>query len=100
MLRLQPGRSYLWLFALYASLFIGGFALCEAIGHPAWGAITLPVFMTFLFLTELRSRVMLDSWWRASYPRRHPRYQTILLFHAFSLVLFDALACLFIQLGS
>jgi hypothetical protein len=97
MLRLEHGRSYLWLFPIYLVLFFGGFALCEAVGHVSWGILTLPAFVAFLLLCELRSGVALDSWWRASHPKGSWQYRAMLAWHTTGVAMFSLLAYLFIQ---
>ncbi len=96
-LKLHAARSYLWLFAVYAALFIGGCVLCEVFGHPNWGIITLPAFMTLLLVCELRSGLSLDSWWRASYRRDQWQYRATVAFHSLGVVLFSVMAYLFLQ---
>ena len=97
LLKLHLGRSYLWLFALYTALFLGGFCLAEAAGSPQWGAVTMPIFMALLLLAELRSGVALDSWWFARYPRGHALYRALVLYHALGVVLFCVMAWVFVQ---
>lgn len=97
MLRLEHGRSYLWLFAVYLALFLGGLALCEALGHFAWGVVTMPAFLTFVLLCEFRSGVALDSWWRAVHLKGSWQYRALLAWHALGAVLFSLLSYLMIS---
>jgi hypothetical protein len=82
MIRLEHGRSYIWLFAIFMALFFGGFALFESVGDVKWGILTIPAFLTFLLLCEIRSGVALDPWWRASHLKGSGRYQATLAYHA------------------
>ncbi len=87
MLKFKYGNSYVRIFFIFLFLFICGFILCEAVGHLNWGILTLPAFLTLLFLCELRSGVALDSWWQASYLKGCWQYQAILAWQAVGLVI-------------
>ncbi len=97
MLKFEYGRSYLWLFPIYAALFISGFALCEAVGHANWGILTLPAFLAFLLLCELGSGIALDSWWRDRHLKGSWQYRAILAWHGVALVIFSILLYLLID---
>jgi hypothetical protein len=82
MIRFEHGKSYIWLFPIFAALFFGGFALGNAaFNNPNWFIITMPLFVAFLLLGELRSGVALDSWWRATYPKGSWQYQALIAWH-------------------
>jgi hypothetical protein len=98
MLHLEQGKSYRWLFAIYVVVFTGGVALCEALGNFSWGILTMPAFLTFVLLSELRSGIALDSWWRASHPKGSRQYQAVIAWHAVLLVLLLAFSYFFIHL--
>ena len=97
MLRLHYGRSYLWLFLIFMTVFFGGFALCDAFGRMNWGFITMPAFLAFLLLCELWSGVALDSWWRASYLKGGWQYRTMLAWQAAGVAFLSALSYLSIR---
>ncbi len=96
-LKFKHGRSYIFIFAIFLVLFLGGSAICEAVGYVNWGIITMPAFLTLLLLCELWSGVALDSWWRASYPKGCWQYQAILAWHAVGVVFISAFSYLFIR---
>lgn len=66
---LEQDKSYVWLFALMLPVcvllsFIGShvsnlFGMLLGLGLP----------LLWLTICELRSGILLDSWWRASYPK-------------------------------
>jgi len=95
MLRLEYGRSYLWLFFVYIVLFFGGVALCEAVGRVNWGIFTMPAFLAFLLLCEFRSGVALDSWWRARYLKGRWQYRATLAWHCVGMLLLSLLSYVF-----
>jgi hypothetical protein len=97
MLEFEHGKSYLWLFPIYALLFLGGFALCGAVGNFSWGILTMPIFIACLLVCELRSGVALDSWWRASHPKGSWQYQASVIWHAVGIVLFLIFSYFFIH---
>jgi hypothetical protein len=96
-MRLEQGKSYLWLFPIHLVLFAAGFGLCGAFGNATWGIVTMPLFIAFLMICELRSGIALDSWWRAAHPKGRWQYQAILAWQAFALVWFLAIAYFFIR---
>jgi hypothetical protein len=96
MFRLEYGKSYIWAFPIYALLFVGGFALCNALGDVKWAILAMPAFVAPVLLCELRSGVALDSWWRASYRKGDWQYAAILAWHTIGLVLLLAMSYIFI----
>jgi hypothetical protein len=94
--RLELGRSYLWWFPIFITIFFGGFAIGEFLGGRNWGVLTLPAFMAFVLSCELRSEVVLDSWWGASYAKGTWQYRALIAWHAIVLFLFVGLSYLFI----
>jgi hypothetical protein len=94
MFRLEHGRSYLWWFPIFCTAFFGGFVACEYLGGRDWAILTLPAFMVFLLSCELRSGVVLDSWWRASYAKGAWQYRAIIAWHVIGLILFVGLSYL------
>jgi hypothetical protein len=95
---LKHGRSYVWLFAVFLALFLGGNVLCELVGHAGWGIITMPAFITLLVLCELWSGVALDSWWRASYLKGSRQYQAMLIWHSIGIIFFILIFIVFIYI--
>lgn len=96
MMRFEQGKSYLWLFPIFGILFLVGSALCSALGDSSWGVLTMPAFIAFLVLGELRSRIALDSWWRASHPRGSWRYQAMAAWHITGVILLLVFSCFLI----
>jgi hypothetical protein len=59
----KPGKSYIWLFAVYAAFFVG----VGMVGHNITLAIiSMPIMIGFILAGEIISGVALDSWWRAT----------------------------------
>jgi hypothetical protein len=94
MLILRFGKSYLWLFAIFSVLLLGSFLLTEDLA-----AALLPVVMTIVLTSELRSGVVLDSWWRATYLRGSWQYNAGIAIHAIASVYFTWFAFTFIRLA-
>jgi len=90
--RLELGRSYIWWFPIFGTAFFVG----EFLGGRNWGVLTLPAFMAFVLSCELRSGVVLDSWWRASYEKATWQYRPLIAWHVIGLFLFVGLSYLFI----
>ena len=68
-------------------MFFGGIALGRsAMNDPGWGVVTMPVFLAFVLASELRSKVALDSWWRASYAKGCWQYGAIVTWHGFGIM--------------
>jgi hypothetical protein len=81
------GKSYLWLFLVYAGLFCGSFKLCDWVfGNFSLGFLTMPAFMVFLLGSEMRSGVALDSWWQARHLRGSWQYRAMLTWQAVAAV--------------
>jgi hypothetical protein len=93
MMKLQPGKSYLWVFAIFFVMFAAALFATDTLG-----AVLLPVFMTAVFTSELRSGIVLDSWWQATYPRGTWQYKVGLTLHAIWAVAFAAFAVLFLSM--
>lgn len=89
MFKFQPGESYLWLFAVFALIFVAAI-----VGVGVLAAVVLPTLMAVMLTCELRSGVALDSWWRASHPRGTWRYNVSITMHAVWAVAFTAFAIL------
>ena len=92
MLEFQHGKSYWWLFPVQMLFVASGFVMCHALGDFRWGILTLPVFLALLLWSELRSRVALDSWWRATYSKGTWQYKATVAFQAICLALFLVLS--------
>jgi len=96
MFHLELGRSYLWWFPIFGTAFFGGFVVCEFLGGRNWAILTLPAFAAFLLSCELRSGVVLDSWWRASYAKGTWQYRAIIAWQVIFLILCVGLTYLFV----
>jgi hypothetical protein len=86
MFKLEPGKSYLWIFPIYGAVFLGGILLCGAFGRFQCGIITMPVFLAILLSSELRSEVALDSRWRATYLKGTWQYRALIAWQTIGLV--------------
>jgi hypothetical protein len=90
---LQQGRSYLWLFAVFAAPFLGSIAF----GHERWGMPAMLLFLVFVLCSELRSQVALDSWWRATHSKGTARYYALITWHTIGIGLFAVMSYLFVS---
>ncbi len=82
MFRLEHGRSYIWALPIFVVIFFGVAAVCASHGIRAWGFFTLAVFGVVLLSSELRSRVALDGWWRATHAKGTWQYRSSITWHA------------------
>jgi hypothetical protein len=60
-MRLKPGKSYIWVFLVFAAAFIilgFGQALLRQ-GHPEYAPALLPIAIGFVLVSEIRSRIAL-----------------------------------------
>jgi hypothetical protein len=96
MLKLIPGKSYLWLFLLYVTLFFGGVALSSALGDAKWSVLTLPLVFGYLLVCQVRSGVALDRVWRASYLKGSWDYKLLIVWNCLGVVLTSVMAYLVI----
>lgn len=96
MFRIEYGRSYIWLFAIFLIAFILGMLLCSAFGCDKFGIVTIPAFLAILLSSELRSGVALDSWWRATYLKGSWQYRALTAWHAVALAVFLGMSYVFI----
>ncbi len=92
--RIVPGRSYLWLFFVLAPVHLSFVYIGLARLREPW-VVAMPMATSLLWLViaEVRSSVVLDSWWRATYPKGTWRYNAILAWHALGLVGCIAFVC-------
>jgi hypothetical protein len=101
MVQFEQGKSYLWLFPIYVVIFFGGVALSEGVlGNGDWGILTMPAFVAFMLLCELRSGVALDSWWRAAHIKGSRKYRLIIAWHMAAVVLLSLVSCFAIYSSS
>lgn len=83
------GKSYLWLFGLCAALLITSAVISGLVfGRPDFGFIIVPCTLTFVLISELRSGIAIDSWWRAKYAKRTWQYQALVTWHAIASLAF------------
>jgi len=98
--RFQSGKSYLWLFVVFATGFMVLLVASDRFPVAAnLAAFTLPLMTGFLFLSEFRSGLVLDSWWRATYPIGTWQYKVGLTVRAILTILFTYFAIEFSRLG-
>jgi len=94
--KFQPGNSYLWLFVVFAAGFMALLVASDRMPVAAdLAAFTLPLMTGFLFLSEFRSGLVLDSWWRATYPKGTWQYKVGLTMRAIVTILFTGFAIAF-----
>lgn len=98
-MRFLVGKSYVWIFWVFFLVFIAaGAGLTVFVGHPVYAGILLPIVLGIVFALEIRSGVVLDSWWRAKYVKGTWQYKAILAWHATALVIFIVMMAIFIGL--
>jgi hypothetical protein len=95
MFRLEHGRSYLWWFPIFLTAFLGGIFVCGLLGGRNWAVLTLPAFAIFRLSCELRSGIVLDSWWRASYAKGTWQYRAGIAGQVIGLIFFVGLSYCF-----
>lgn len=96
MLQLKRGKSYLWIFPIFAVVFSSGCAVCAAFGNPGFGFVILPAFGAFLLFCQCRSGIALDSWWRATYPKGSWQYQAVIAWQILAITAFLIMSCILI----
>jgi hypothetical protein len=97
MLRLQQGRSYAWILAIYVIALFGGFyAWIFLFRGRFWGILSIPAVMFVMVGSELRSGVALDSMWCASHAKGTRQYRAATTLHASFTVLASALCYYFL----
>lgn len=95
----HQGKSYIWLFGAFSAIWLAGFAICQfALSNLLWGVLTIPTFILFILVSEIRSGIALDSWWRATHPKGTYVYTAMLVWHMLGLVLACVISFLFIGL--
>jgi hypothetical protein len=83
MFRLEQGRSYTWLFAIYGIALFGGFyAWTFLFRGRFWGILAIPAVTFVVVSSELRSGVALDSMWCASHAKGTAEYREATALHA------------------
>jgi hypothetical protein len=63
-----------------------------------WAVLTLPAFAIFLLGCELRSGIVLDSWWRASYAKGTWQYRAGIAGHVIAVLFFVGVSYLICSL--
>ena len=89
---LQSGRSYIWLFFVFAAFFVGVGMLG---GMPKIAVLSMPILIGGILACELQSGIALDSWWRAKYEKGTWQYTALVIWHAVGTILLGVLAWLF-----
>jgi hypothetical protein len=95
-MRLKLGKSYIWIFFIFGAAFIilvFGQALLGR-GHPEFAIALLPIVTGFVLISEIRSGIALDSWWRAKYTRETWQYKALLAWEGLGLVVFTVISFL------
>ena len=97
MLKLEQGKSYLWLFPCYAFVFAMGFVLAFWLGDIRWGIVATPAALAYLVASELWSGVAIDSWGKANYSRVSWQYRALVAWHSCAVVGFVVFSFFFIR---
>ena len=87
-MRLNLGKSYIWVFLIFAGAFIilgFGPALFGRV-YPEYAAALLPIVIGFVLVSEIRSEIALDSRWRTKYTKETWQYKVILAWHGVTLI--------------
>jgi hypothetical protein len=92
MLQLKQDRRYFWLFLVYAALVTPGAILFVAAQNLFWFALASHVCISYTAVCEVRSKVALNRWWMAKYPKGTWQYRALLAQHFFAAVLTLAVA--------
>lgn len=83
------GNSYIWVFVVFAALFVG----IGMIGrNPRVAVLLMPITVGSMLICELQSGIALDSWWQAKYPKGTWQYAALTIWHAFVTTAFSAMA--------
>jgi hypothetical protein len=88
----QHGKSYVWIFFVFAVFFVG-FGMIGK--DPKLAAFSMPILIGGILVCELQSGIALDSWWRAKYERGSWQYTALVIWHVFVTILLSILAWLY-----
>jgi hypothetical protein len=94
-MRFVLNGDYSWIFLIFFGVFVGVGMPLFAFGHPLYAIISLPILGAFLLVSQIRSGIALDSFWRARYPRESWQFKAILALNVFGFVLTAVLAWYF-----
>ena len=94
MFKLEPGKSYLWIFWAYLLLFS---VFCFGyVGQRTWfiagAAVVSTLLMASILICELLSGVALNATWRAVYRKGTWQYRATILWHTLGLMVFLVIA--------
>ncbi|TWU44668.1 hypothetical protein Poly51_59370 [Rubripirellula tenax] len=90
---LEHSRSYIRIFVIYAILFVTSMAFGAAGYMDAmftFVAISLPAYLFFLLVSQVRSGIALDNWMVARYPRGTWQFSAQIAWNGFALLLMIA----------
>jgi hypothetical protein len=85
----HQGRSYVWIFFVWAAFFVGVGVLGA---NLRFAIASMPAVIGSLLAGEVVSGVALDSWWRATYPKGCWQYTALIAWHTLAFILFLAVA--------
>ena len=89
---LTQGKNYTWIFwAFFVAMVILTVGLTAIRVSIKPVTPLLPLFMLFVVVSEIRSRVALDSWWVATYAAGSPMYRFLVVWHILGFVGLTAL---------
>lgn len=92
---LEPSRSYVSIFVVYAIFFVAAMAFGSAGYMDAmftFVAISLPAYILFLLVSQVRSGIALDNWMVARYPRGTWQFAAIITWNGFGFILMIAMS--------
>jgi hypothetical protein len=81
----HQGRSYVWIFFVWAEFFVGAGVLG---GNLRIAIASMPLVIGLMLAGEIVSGVALDSWWRATYSKGCWQYTALVAWHTLAFVLF------------
>lgn len=99
-MKLIIGNGYIWIFCIFAALFIfvGVIGAALKFTDPKYAIMLFPVMFGFILISEIRSGIALDSWWRAKFGKGTWQYAGLITLHSFAFVMFTVI-CILILFG-
>ena len=99
-MKLIIGNGYIWIFCIFAVvfIFIGVIGAALKFTNPKYAIVLFPILFGFILISEIRSGVALDSWWRAKFGKGTWQYAGLIALHSFAFVMVTAI-CILILFG-
>lgn len=97
-MRFELGKSYLSLFWGFLCVFV--VLMFAPFKHSILVVVvSLPLVLSFILYVQVRSKVALDSWWKATYPAGTRTYVALMIWNTIGVVGLSVLAFLFVRHG-